>query len=194
MADTETEAGTDPGAATTRDRVLNAAVKRFMREPYDKATLRSIAGEAGVDVAYVHRLFGSKQLLFREVLSVIQARVLEQWFEEGDFLEVLTAASRRHGGLLTVEGGNPIDLFIHSIGSPEATAEIGEFIRTHTLKRFEEGLGGPDAARKAEKLFAFLIGSRIARRYIGLNSLEGRAPEEAGEWLSEAIVALCRDD
>ena len=79
--------GTEPNSATTRDRVLSAALAQFLTQPYDKATLRSIARDARVDVAYVHRLFRSKQALFAEVLSVIFEQETPVWPPTGDIVE-----------------------------------------------------------------------------------------------------------
>ncbi|TXH17031.1 MAG: TetR/AcrR family transcriptional regulator, partial [Gammaproteobacteria bacterium] len=55
--------------SATRDRILNAAILRFARSSYESVGLRDIAADAGVDVAYVHRCFGSKERLFAESLE-----------------------------------------------------------------------------------------------------------------------------
>jgi len=47
---------------STVDRILAAAVKRFATNSYEATGLRDIASDAGVDVAYVHRRFGSKEV------------------------------------------------------------------------------------------------------------------------------------
>lgn len=47
--------------SATRDRILNAAILRFARSSYESVGLRDIAADAGVDVAYVHRLFWFKR-------------------------------------------------------------------------------------------------------------------------------------
>lgn len=54
--------------ATTRDRILSAAIVQFSRRSYEEVGLRDIAAVAGVDVAYVHRSFGSKEQLFAEAV------------------------------------------------------------------------------------------------------------------------------
>src|ERR1700738_1364837 len=52
----------------TRDRILNAAIERFTRTSYEQTGLRDIAADVGIDVAYVHRCFGSKKRLFAEAV------------------------------------------------------------------------------------------------------------------------------
>jgi AcrR family transcriptional regulator len=47
-----------------KQRIVDAARENFMRDGYERATVRKIAGDAGVDVAMVYYFFGSKEGLF----------------------------------------------------------------------------------------------------------------------------------
>lgn len=49
---------------TTTATILSAARRRFATDGYDRATIRAIAGEAGIDPALVMRYFGNKARLF----------------------------------------------------------------------------------------------------------------------------------
>jgi AcrR family transcriptional regulator len=62
--------GRRPGPTTTREAIAEAARRQFAELGYDRATLRGIAGEAGVDAALVVRFYGSKDALFREVMAL----------------------------------------------------------------------------------------------------------------------------
>ena len=62
--------GRRSGASGTRDAILEAARRRFADHGYDGATIRGIAGDAGVDPALVHHYFGTKRDLFAEALEV----------------------------------------------------------------------------------------------------------------------------
>ena len=62
--------GRRPGPTTTRDAIAHAARRQFGELGYDRATVRGIAGEAGVDAALVVRFYGSKDALFREVMAL----------------------------------------------------------------------------------------------------------------------------
>jgi len=62
--------GRRPGPTTTRDAIAAAARRQFAELGYDRATIRGIAGEAGVDGALVVRFHGSKDALFREVMAL----------------------------------------------------------------------------------------------------------------------------
>jgi AcrR family transcriptional regulator len=60
-----------PAAATgLRAAILAVAHRRFLTEGYDAVTLRSIATEAGADVALISYHFGSKKGLFGECLAL----------------------------------------------------------------------------------------------------------------------------
>ena len=63
---------------TTRERILKAAMLRFSTYSYEETGLRDIATDVGVDTAYVHRSFGSKEKLFREAVDAIVRP--EMWF------------------------------------------------------------------------------------------------------------------
>jgi AcrR family transcriptional regulator len=62
--------GRRPGPTTTRDAIAEAARRQFAELGYDRATLRGIAGEAGVDAALVVQFYGAKDALFREVMGL----------------------------------------------------------------------------------------------------------------------------
>jgi AcrR family transcriptional regulator len=54
----------------TRQAILGAAQARFASDGYDKATIRAIAADAGVDPAMVIRHFGSKADLFAIAVDI----------------------------------------------------------------------------------------------------------------------------
>jgi AcrR family transcriptional regulator len=62
--------GRRPGPTTTREAIAGAARRQFAELGYDRATLRGIAAEAGVDAALVVRFYGSKDGLFLEVMAL----------------------------------------------------------------------------------------------------------------------------
>jgi TetR/AcrR family transcriptional regulator len=73
-------AGPEPGGKglirqANRERILGAANRVFARAGYGGATTAAIAEAAGLPKANVHYYFGSKQQLYREVLS----RTLHDW-------------------------------------------------------------------------------------------------------------------
>lgn len=61
--------------ASTRDRILAAAERLFSHQGLERATIRGIAAEAGVNIAAVNYHFGSKEALERETFRVLAERV-----------------------------------------------------------------------------------------------------------------------
>jgi AcrR family transcriptional regulator len=89
----------------TKAVILKAARERFAADGYDRATIRAIAADAGIDPSMVMRYYGSKQLLFAaaadfdlrlpdlaaaprdQVGRVLAAHLVDRW--EGDVLQIL---------------------------------------------------------------------------------------------------------
>ncbi|MDN3353942.1 TetR family transcriptional regulator [Actinomadura sp. DC4] len=61
--------GRRPGQSSSRDDILSAARVLFGERGYDKASIRAIAGAAGVDPALVHHFFGTKEDLFAAAMA-----------------------------------------------------------------------------------------------------------------------------
>lgn len=60
----------DARAAVTRQRILDSATRRFVRDGYRTATVEAIATDAGVSAKTVYHLFGSKAGLLKHVMDV----------------------------------------------------------------------------------------------------------------------------
>lgn len=97
-------------ATQTRADILAAARARFGAEGYERATLRAIAADVGVDPALVIRYFGSKQDLFAaaaeftldlpdltgvpgdQLAAALLPRFFAVWEYDSTFLALLRAA------------------------------------------------------------------------------------------------------
>jgi AcrR family transcriptional regulator len=174
----------------TRQRILEAAVARFARFSYEEVKLREIARDVGVDVAYVHRSFGSKEQLFAEVFKAAgvttppieralaaqpqdQARVLaENVFHDNSFSLM-------------------VRIFACSLSSPQAR----EVLRTVGLMEYLEPLAAKlpkPALQRAALIAACTIGIRVMRDVLGLEPLV-RLSREEGQPLIEGIFQACLD-
>jgi AcrR family transcriptional regulator len=61
--------GRRPGNQDTRTSILEAARDAFAEKGFDRASVRAIAADAGVDAALVHHYFGTKDKLFLAVMN-----------------------------------------------------------------------------------------------------------------------------
>jgi AcrR family transcriptional regulator len=116
--------GRRPGPSQTREAITRAARAQFAERGYDRATIRGIASEAGVDGALVIRFYGSKEALFREVMTLPPAAA--------DALEGLAEGPRETVGRRLAE------LIVGLLENPETRAIV--------LGRIRSASSHPDAA------------------------------------------------
>lgn len=68
-----------------RDAILNAALKEFSSQGYDKASTNIIAKEAGISKALMFHYVSSKQELFFVVYDYFSDLIRREYFEQMDF-------------------------------------------------------------------------------------------------------------
>ncbi|MGB0101068.1 MAG: TetR family transcriptional regulator [Nocardioides sp.] len=64
-------------ATTTRQRIVDTALRLFRRDGYDRTTMRAIAAEAGVSVGNAYYYFGSKEHLVQAFYDGLQVEHAE---------------------------------------------------------------------------------------------------------------------
>jgi AcrR family transcriptional regulator len=62
--------GRRAGESRTREAILDAARRRFGEQGYDRATIRAIAADAGVNPALVHHFYRTKERLFAAAMQL----------------------------------------------------------------------------------------------------------------------------
>lgn len=171
-----------------KDRILDAAMRRFSCQSYDATVLRDIAADAQVDVAYVHRAFGSKLGLFQKVLqSVVSPEGAEDVFDGSD-VDLPGRLARRVATRSPQEPYSDIGAFelaMQSSTSVEARAAVLDFVENGFLQPLTLKLGHSDNAR-AVLITALLAGVDIMRSVIGAESVTGL--EET--WLQDSVTKL----
>jgi AcrR family transcriptional regulator len=168
---------------STRERILRHAIKRFSTQSYNTTGLREIAADAGVDVAWVHRSFGSKEKLFAECVRASIA-------EESAFRDFGPQTFQRLLDKFVSTSDEPeprsIDILIHSMTSPEASGIIRELGDELVLAPLAKA-AGPGREVKATVLLSAFFGIAIMRDIIGMKSLTDADPEEIRTLLAKFI-------
>jgi AcrR family transcriptional regulator len=151
--------GRRPGNQDTRDVILAAARKAFAERGYDKASIRGIATDAGVDPALVHHYFGTKQDLFVAAVRLPVNPI-------GQLMAVLASEPEQVGRRLVetflsiwdhaAEQSPLLALIRSAVGDERAAAMLREFITEEVLGQIAHRLGSPDA-----RLRATLVGSQV---------------------------------
>ena len=155
----------------TRERILAAAVKQFSRHSYESTGLRDIAAAAEVDVAYVHRCFGSKAQLFAEAVkaSVQLERCLGK--EDTDPADALATELFTKDAQRIIDPDRAgLDIMLRSISSPEAAAILRENIHSEVIAPLVRRLGD-SADHRAALVMAFLFGTVVLRRVLQIEPL-----------------------
>lgn len=162
---------------TTRERILKAAILRFSTHSYDDTGLRDIAADVGVDMAYVHRCFGSKEKLFYEA---VKASAKPGQFLTGDGGSLPSELTKQ---ILSKKGANEIralDIAVQSFGSAAASRVLNEFLNDDFIAPIIEKWKAVPKRRVA-LIAAFLAGVGLLKEVIKAESLlesEGHALED----------------
>ena len=172
-------------AAATRAAILDAASLRFRREGYDEVGMRDIARDAGCDPALVSRYFGSKEDLFREVLTAC-----------GDGGSCMMEVSRETFGAhyarqLVFDNADCEDMEIVLIMlRASGSAKAAEMVRRATiedfLRPFAKWLGGDQAEVRAYLASSLVMGFALNRSLGG----EGAIPEADREAMYARLARL----
>jgi AcrR family transcriptional regulator len=181
--------GRRPGPTTTRDAIAEAARRQFAELGYDRATLRGIAGEAGVDAALVVRFHGSKEALFREVMALPPA-VAEAMaaLADGPKESVGRRLAEVIVGMLEDPRSRSIVLGrIRSASShPEAAALVRETV-TRDVGGFVAALTDDEPETRAVLVGSQVVGLALARYIVRVEPLASLPPAEVIDYIAPTL-------
>ena len=179
-------------ASLTRQRILKAALVRFAQLSYDDVGLRYISLYVGVDVALVHRSFGSKEQLFAEAFK---AAIQSERLLASKKTELSAALSRNIFERANDPTSGHIDalqIFVHSLSSPQAR----EVLRAFVLRDFITPLAAKlddRAPQRAALITACLVGISILRDVLRVKPLLNGSRAES-QPLIEKLLNVCLDE
>jgi AcrR family transcriptional regulator len=164
------------GSPQTRTAILDAARLEFARCGYDRATIRRIAGLAGVDAALVHHYYGSKRGLF--------VAVLDLGIDPGSVVASLIRDDPAHAGARIVQfflsiwetprTRWPIEALVRSAAAdPDAT--LAPAFAAVVSTPIVHALGQQDAPIRAALCGAQLVGLAFARYIVRVEPLASAA-------------------
>jgi len=166
--------GRRPGISGSREAILRAARLKFAEYGYERATVRAIAREAGVDTALIHHFFGSKEGVFAAAAQeALRPRELMPMLLAGDlatigrrllatFLELWESAEQRE----------PLIAVIRSAVSHETAATIlREFVSTEVLGPLARALNTSQPALRSTLVGSQLVGLIMVRYIVRVEPL-----------------------
>ncbi len=180
-----------------RQRIIDAARDRFMRDGYDKATVRAIAADAGVDVAMVYYFFDNKEGLFtasaltgpehplHQLATLLDEgpdhigprlvrRFLEHWDEGGVFEPFLT-------------------LWRSAAIQPQARKVLHDTLAGPIAQRVAAEFGVADAGLRVELVASHLAGLAFARYQLRLEPMASAAVEDVVAWVGPTVQRYLTD-
>ena len=178
--------GRRPGPTTTREAIAEAARRHFAELGYDRATLRGIAAEAGVDAALVVRFYGSKDALFQEVMA-LPPTVAEGIAGLAD--GPTATVGRRLAELIVAMLENPSSRWvvlgrIRSASShPDAAALVRETV-TRDLGRLAAALTDDQPETRAVLVGSQLVGLALARHVVRVEPLASMPAADVVDYIA----------
>lgn len=161
----------------TRDRILDAAKRVFLRQGTAGARTQEIADEAGVNKALLHYYFGSKESLAEAVFRREAGRLLPP------VIEVLASDAPLEEKVQTV-----VALYVERLtAAPQLPAYVLSEMHFHPerLRQFIGGVIGADPAAIAPRVFGAL------GRQIDAAVAAGRMRPVAPDQFMVNLLSLC---
>ena len=188
--------GRRPGSPDTRAAILDVARRRFLEDGYHAVTLRSVAGEAGVDLALISYYFGSKKGLFGAALALgaNPAELLAQVARDGD---LSTFPERVLRQVLAVwddpVSGPPLVAMMKSAIADEGVGDlVREAVEREIVERIAGLVPGRYARRRAAAFTTVIAGLIAARHLLRLEPMASMDADEVVRFVSPQLRQALR--
>ena len=174
----------------TRSMLVTEAATLFASRGYDATSVREIADRCGVNPALINIYFGSKQQLFREIMTGA--------LDRSDLMTGELANLGWKWARATVQGGaadegrqrqsqQALLLMLRSATSADAAAIVRDAINDRVVHRVAAMLPGPDAEQRAALIATYLLCFAMMQRVVGVTGLGKGDPERLVEHLARAV-------
>ncbi|MCV7123527.1 TetR/AcrR family transcriptional regulator [Mycobacterium lacus] len=174
-----------------KQRIIDAARERFMRDGYERATVRAIAADAGVDVAMVYYFFDSKEGLFtaaaltgpehplhqlatlmdegtEQIGPRLVRRFLERWEDDAGYEPFLT-------------------LWRSAAIHPQARKVLHDSLAGPIAERVAADYGVGDAELRVELVASHLAGLAFARYQLKIEPVASTSVDDLVAWLAPTV-------
>jgi AcrR family transcriptional regulator len=172
-----------------REAILEAARAAFAERGYTRATIREIAGRAGVTHGLVMRHFGSKEQLF--LAAVPGTRDLRELMPgSADTLpdRIAHAFVER---MERADGNDPFIALIRSAASDEqAATDLYAAMWRSSTDAYRTVLTGPDAEERIDLLASHLIGVTFSRYVLRSGPVAHMPPERLVRHLTRTLRCI----
>ncbi len=189
--------GRRPGQSGTREAILDAARKRFAEVGFDKASIRSIAGTAGVDPALVHHYFGTKQQLLTAVVNLpVDADVIRAHIAAAPVDALGETIVRTVVGVWDSPiGASAIAAFRAILGGGDA-ALVRSFVLEVILRDVRDRVDSPPGSgyTRVALAVAQMGGILMARKIVGIEPIVAMSADELARLVGPSLQRYLTGD
>jgi AcrR family transcriptional regulator len=175
----------------TRENILAAARARFAADGYERATIRAIAAEAGIDPALVMRYFGNKESLFAEAAEFDLALPA---MKDIPLAQAGAALAGHFFDRWENDGG--LQALLRAAPSNEAAAEKMRSIFGRQVRPAVTALTGDPASAglRAALVATQLLGFGLGRYVLRLPPIAGLSRAQVCAWLGPSLQRYLTQD
>ncbi|MEU9101590.1 TetR family transcriptional regulator [Streptomyces sp. NPDC048361] len=184
MTTEATAGGPRRTSGATKAAILEAARERFAADGYERATIRAIARDAGIDPSMVMRYYGNKEGLFAAACEIqlgfpapdtlpaesLGAALVAHFFDRWEGDDVLTALLRV--GVTNAAGAERVRAIFSEQMVPLAAAVCPD---------------PDDAPRRAALVSAQILGMALTRYVLRFPPTAAMSRDEVIEWLAPTV-------
>lgn len=174
-------------ARGTRARILRAAGEVFAERGYEAATVRDIAGRAGVNQALIFRYFGSKKALLTEVMAQGGKEQLRDTPPDRLFETALRGVLAKSG---KPDSDQLLAVYLRSIGSADAAPDTVRALGDEYAAALAALSSTDDSTLRAQLAMAWLLGIGLMRVVVGQEPLASAEPDEICGHVLAALEGL----
>ncbi|MGU3494425.1 TetR/AcrR family transcriptional regulator [Xanthobacteraceae bacterium A53D] len=189
---TETIPSEQRGEAA-RELALAAALRRFSAQSYEHVGLRHIAADAGLDVARVHRMFGSKEALFGACVERAFAKLDWNAQDPAALAQTITHQLLKPAS----DDCDPLQLLARSAADPHAAPMLAARTRDALLApagRLARAPSDAAAQQNAALLAALAIGISTVRNVLHAPALAPSDDDALAERIEDLLHACLAPD
>jgi AcrR family transcriptional regulator len=163
--------GRRPGANETRVAILAAARNAFATHGYEKATIRGIAREAGVDPSLVHHFYGAKEDVFKAAVSDVLAPIAQAMDGAGRDADPRRTSQRLARVLVGLWERAPtkdalVGAIRAAVTSETAAGLLRGIVQEHAIAAVAASTELPDAELRANLIGSTMVGLAVARHVL----------------------------
>jgi AcrR family transcriptional regulator len=182
-------AGRRPGQTATRARILASARRQFAEQGYERASLRAVAKDAGVDQRLVTHFFGSKHGLFLAAMAlpIDPAEFVAAVARPG--VEGMGERLARRWVTLwdSPEGRHLVGLLRSAVSNEGAARMLREVFVHLVLRQLVRTLDLDQPDRRASLVATQLFGLVLVRYVLRLQPVASMGADEVARWIGPTM-------